>query len=463
MGRLGLKTRKAGQVPYGKTILALQLIAALTFLGYTAAKKDVRLPLVSEAPFELDVVLPDAKGLQPVKEPAVGVAGAPAGRVTKVRTENGRARVTMRLDGEVRGKIFKDASAKVRPTSALQTLIVNIDPGTPARGEMKEGDTIPQTRTSSFEHIDDLTSVLDVDTQAQVQVLIRELAGALDGREPELRRIVAELGRLTDNARPLAKALSDRRVLLRRLTDNLDGMLTTVGDRGEALAAAVDLGNRTLEVTERRSPQIEAALRELAPLLEEARLGLAEGRRLAEPLTPALDRLIPLTDEARLAASRLRGSLGPLDRFVRVAGGVVRDGRRPARLLARGLANQAELIRNDQTPALRELIGLVNLLERNRNGVIQFARNISGVTSVNRRAGTYGQFDIMNFESSPAAFGLPLSAAKTRNGAPSRLALALGEMLEHTCRDGNAAACLIRFQVPGLPAKPISDSGKGSR
>ena len=29
--------------------------------------------------------------------------------------------------------------------------------------------------------------MLDADTQAQVQVLIRELAGALDGREPELR------------------------------------------------------------------------------------------------------------------------------------------------------------------------------------------------------------------------------------------------------------------------------------
>ena len=33
-----------------QAILALQLIAALTFLGYTAAKKDVRMPLVSDEP-----------------------------------------------------------------------------------------------------------------------------------------------------------------------------------------------------------------------------------------------------------------------------------------------------------------------------------------------------------------------------------------------------------------------------
>jgi hypothetical protein len=134
---------------------------------------------------------------------------------------------------------------------------------------------------------------------------------------------------------------------------------------------------------------------------------------------------------------------------------VATDGGRPARLLANGLATQAELIRNDQTPALKELIGLVDLLDRNRDGVIQFARNISGVTSLNRRAGTYGQFDILNFETSPQAFGLAPSAAKTVDGGPSRFARELGEMLEYTCRAGNAAACVIRFQIPGLPSTPL--------
>ncbi len=452
---LRMRAKRSRPVPFGMSILALQLVAALTFLGYTAIKKDVRVPLLTSAPFEFDVLLPDAEGLQPVKEPAVGVAGAPAGRVSKVRVEKGRARVTLRVDSEFEGKIFKDASATVRPTSALQTLTVNVDPGTPGSGKLQEDDTIPPARTGSFVSVDDLTSMLDADTQAQVQVLIRELAGALDGREPELRRIARELGRLTDGATPLTNALSDRRVLLRRLTDHLDTLFTTLGSRGEQLSAAVHLGNRTLELTERRAPQIEDSLRDLAPMLQETRLALRESRRLAEPLSPALDRLIPEIPDARLAASRLRATLPPLGRFVSAAGGVTRDGRRPARQLANGLVNQAELIRNDQTPALKELIGLVNLLERNRHGVIKFARNVSGVTSVNRRAGTYGQFNILNFESSPQAFGFPSSAARSRNGAPSRLSRSLGEMLERTCREGNAAACQLRFQVPGLPQTPI--------
>ena len=455
IARLRRRAKRGRRVPFGRATLALQLIAALTFLGYTASKKDVQLPFVSKKPFEIYVVLPDAEGLQPKKGPAVGVAGAPAGRITKVRLDHGRARVTLRLDPEFKGKIFKDATATVRPTSALQTLTVDVHPGTPARGKLEAGGTIPPTRTSSFVSVDELTSTLDVDTQAQVQVIVHELAGALHGREPQLRKIVAQLGRLTDTATPLADALSDRRVLLRRLTDHLDVILTTLGDRGILLGDAVELGDRTLAVTERRAPEIEASLRELAPLLQDTRVALQNSRALAEPLSPALDRLIPVTGDARKAAAQLRATLPSLNHFVTQADAVATDGARPAHLLADGLVSQAELIRNDQAPALKELIGLVDLLDRNRDGVIQFARNISGVTSVNRRAGTYGQFDILNFETSPEAFGFAPSAAKSVDGGPSRFARELGEMLEYTCREGNAAACVIRFQIPGLPSTPL--------
>ena len=143
MAKLRMRAKRSRPVPFGKSILALQLLAALTFLGYTAIKKDVRVPLITSAPFEFDVVLPDAEGLQPVKEPAVGVAGAPAGKVSKVQIDRGRARVTLRVDHDLEGKIFKDATATVRPTSALQTLAVNISPGTPASGKLEAGDDDP--------------------------------------------------------------------------------------------------------------------------------------------------------------------------------------------------------------------------------------------------------------------------------------------------------------------------------
>ena len=326
-----------------------------------------------------------------------------------MRIDSGRARVTLRLDHEFEGKIFKDATATVRPTSALQTLIVNIDPGTPARGELEAGDTIPPARTGSFVHIDELTAMLDADTQAQVQVLIRELAGALDGREPELRRIVAELGRLTDGATPLAEALSDRRVLLRRLTDNLDVMLTTLGDRGDQLAAAVDA----------RQPHARG---DRAPLARRSRRRCASSRRCSQETRLALAREPP-AGRAAVAGARPadpgrpttpawppRGcatTLPALDRFVDAAGR-----RSPATAAGRracwptASSDQAELIRNDQTPALQgaDRARRAARAQPQRRHPVRPATSAAS-TSVNRRAGTYGQFDILNFETSPEAFG----------------------------------------------------------
>ncbi len=45
----------------------------------------------------------------------------------------------MTLEASVRGKVFADASAAVRPASALQNLLVNVDPGSPGDGTAARG------------------------------------------------------------------------------------------------------------------------------------------------------------------------------------------------------------------------------------------------------------------------------------------------------------------------------------
>ncbi|MEA2348886.1 MAG: phospholipid/cholesterol/gamma-HCH transport system substrate-binding protein, partial [Thermoleophilaceae bacterium] len=225
---------KVGRIPFGRTVLILQLIAALTFLTYTLIKKNVQVPFFT-SPYLVDVIIPDAQGLNPAKEPAAGVAGVPSGKVAAVHVEQGQAHVTVRLDSELRGKIFNDATVFVRPTSILQTLIVNIIPGNPATGPLDPGRPILPQNTTPFVAIDDLTGLLDSDTQTQLQVLIDQAATALDGREPELRQILAKVAHLADVTTPVARSLAERRQLLTQLTDDLDVLFTTLGRRGEQL------------------------------------------------------------------------------------------------------------------------------------------------------------------------------------------------------------------------------------
>ena len=445
---------KVGRIPWGRTVLVLELIAAMIFLGYTLVKKDTVFPW-QESPYYVDVILPDAKGLYPKKEPAAGVAGAFAGKVERVVVENGQARVTLRLDPDLRGKIFNDATAEVRPTSVLQTLIVNVLPGNPSTGALDEGKAIPPENTTAFVHIDELTSVLDADTQAQIQILITEAARAFTGREPELRKILVELGRLTDGATPVAEALADRRVLLSRLVGNLDRLFTTLRTRGTQLASAIDLGSKTLSVTSAREPELTSAIRGLAPTVSELERALGASRGLAQPLTSALDELVPVADEVGPLAEGLRGLAPQASDFLELADDLARTGSEPVALFAEGVKGQAARVRRDQIPALEELVHLVDLIDKYKTGIVQFAESWSSALSANRRAGPYTQFAIVNAEILPEGLGLTRAATKSEAGESSKLALLLAEALELTCED-NPAACLIRFNTPGLPSEPVT-------
>lgn len=450
---------EAGRIPYGRTIFVMFAIGALVFVGYTLAKKEIRLPF-SPDPYYVQVVLPDAAGLDPSKEPAAGVAGAEAGRVTEVEYVDGQAVATLRLDPGMRGKIFADATASLRPINVLQVLIVNINPGNPATGPLPDGQAITSDRTDAFVGIDELTSILDADTQAQVQILISEAARALTGREPELRATLAEVGELTETARPIAAALRERRKLLTDLVDNLDVVFTTLGQRGSQLGEVLSSGSRVLEVTTNREAELSAATRQLAPTLVEAERSLLAGRQLAEPLSYTLDQLLPVSDQLQPAADRTLALIPQAEDFLALGDAVSRDAKRPVNLFEEGTRGLADRVKRDLIPAVDKFDTTITALDKYKGGIAQTADLWSGAFSTNANGGTYSQVYFGNSESTPEGLGLGAAAARSRNGEPSKLATMLAEALELTCANVNTAACALRFQLPDLPDQPVVATGE---
>lgn len=446
---------KAGRVPWGRTVLVIQLVGAIAFVGYTLEKKSIALPFAAE-PYEIEVVLADAKGLDELDEPAAAVAGSPAGRVTDVRYEDGQAIATLRLDSGLRGRIFADASASLRPASALQNLTVNVDAGSPASGPLPEGEPIPPDRTDTFVAVDELTSVLDADTQAMAQILIAEAERALRGREPELRRSLGELGELTETAAPVAAALADRRELLTELVGDLDVIFATTALRGRQLTSAIDAGSETLAVTAGREDELARAVRLLAPTLERARSALAASRRLAQPLSAGLDPLVPVAGELPEAAASLRALLPRAERMLRVSDALTRRGARPVRLLVEGTRDLRADARS-LIPTVEDLHERARLLDRYRGGFAQLADVLSGAFSINDTGGPYAQIDNILFEQPrPENLGFDPARAHGPDGRlPTQLSAAIAETLERTCRTENTAACMFRYQVPGLPRGPV--------
>ena len=378
--------------------------------------------------------------------------------MTETHYVDGRAIATLTLDPEMRGKVFADATAELRPASAIQNLIVNVDPGDPASGALADGELIPAGRTSAFVAIDELTSVFDTDTRAYVQILIAELERGLRDRPGDLRQGLEQLAVLTDNATPISRALATRRALLADLVGELDTVTTTLADRSVELGNAVAAGSDTLAITAARERELAEAARLLAPALENADTSLAAGADLAEILVPALDEIVPAAGGLGEASAQLRALLPRTDSLVGQFDQLTRQGAEPSQLLlqgTRGLTAKVEGL----LPTARDLAALARIMDEFRNGGAQLADTLSGATSVNDNGGTYGQVDVLEFEDpKPENLGLPASAARSPNGEYSLLERKLAVALERTCKP-NPVACVLRFAVPGLPPEPLTGGG----
>ena len=211
----------------------------------------------------------------------------------------------------MRGKVFADATAELRPASAIQNLIVNIDPGDPGAGPLPEGEPIPAGRTTAFVAIDELTGVLDADTRAYAQILIAELERGLRGRE----RRPAGSARASSPTSPTTRRRSPAR--LRRGASCWRGSSTTSTcsrrDPRRPLGGARQRGRgrqrhaRGHRRARARAGRGDAPAR--ARSLEEADRSLAAGADLAEILVPALDRLVPASGGLGEASAKLRALL----------------------------------------------------------------------------------------------------------------------------------------------------------
>ncbi len=443
-------SRTAGRVPLGRFTIVTAGLAALIFVGYTMTKKSLPLPW-SPAAYEVEVVFPDARGLDRVDEPGAAVAGTPFGRVTEVTYENGRAVATLTLDAEVRGKVFKDASATIRPGSAIQNLVVNVDPGSPGAGSLEDGGRIEAANSDTFIPIDDLTSVLDADTRAYAQIVITEAQRALVGRENELRKGLQELGTLSETAVPVTRALRTRRALLTRLVGSLEVVAQTLGDRQVQLAEALDTGARTLQVTAAHEAEMAELTRRLGPTLVAAEGALRAVNRLTVPLEPALDQLTPTAPLLASGFAATRELIPRTEALSETFKGLIRDGSHPLDLLVEGtLGIKQRLAAN--VPIAADLTALARRLNKYKAGFAQLADVQSGALSVNDNGGTYGQVDVLEIEEpKPENFGMAPRAARSSGGEPSRLEELLARALERMCLEGSGAACALRLRSPDLP------------
>jgi phospholipid/cholesterol/gamma-HCH transport system substrate-binding protein len=311
--------RESGMPPVRAGLIALALIIVGTYLAFARG-----LPVGDH--YEIEAVVRTANNVK--ERQPVRIAGVDVGKVVDVRhLEPGTAAavVTMRIEDTGR-PIHRDARVSIRPRMFLEgNWFIDLQPGTPAAGELPDGGSLPIAQTRGPVQLGQLFNALQSDTRKNLQTLLKEYSSALEGEGADgYRRSIPYWEPAYRNSAIVQEASLG--VLQHDLSDYIDasGRVARGLDRSPAaLKALIADFNTAAGAFAREAQNLSLTIDELPRTLGAARpalFALNEAlppfRRFAEDLEPSIeesgrtiDVALPFLQQARLLVSReeLRG------------------------------------------------------------------------------------------------------------------------------------------------------------
>lgn len=301
------------------TARLVRAVAAATGLSLVAGCQgayDLPLPggaATGDDAYRVTVQFADVLDLVP--QSAVKVDDVTVGSVEEVSLDGWAAEVVVRVSGDV--ELPDNAVAQIRQTSLLGEKFVALarpQTGEPV-GRLSDGDVIPLERTTRSAEVEEvlgaLSLLLNGGGVAQLQIINREVANALEGRESDVRGVLRELDvfvsgleeqkseivRAIEAIDALAASLAQQKQDLAVALEEIPGGLAVLADQREQLTAMLtalsDLGVTATRVIEASQEDTVANLRALDPVLTQL---AASGDALTQSLELFLT--YPFSDSA---------------------------------------------------------------------------------------------------------------------------------------------------------------------
>ena len=213
------------------------------------------------------------------------IAGAPVGRVGRIRVRDGRAEVELNIRTE--HKVPEDSEIAIRWRDAISQRVVYLIPGTSAR-MLRDGDRV--TRTRSVVDIGDLVNRLEPLTRnlepGRVNDILTSVYLALDGNEDNVAALLADVDKLSST-------IATRRQTLKTMIDDYSAVTGLVAKRDKQIIQATDdLVTLSQAFVDNRK-LVDDAIKELSAMLHTTDKVLGDN---ADSLALALDRIAQVTD-----------------------------------------------------------------------------------------------------------------------------------------------------------------------
>jgi phospholipid/cholesterol/gamma-HCH transport system substrate-binding protein len=268
---------------------------------------------VGSHPFSVTIYFTNVLDLVP--QSAVKLNDVAVGRVEQVsltsakdasgdKSTNGwTAKVKITVSDNV--DLPANARAMIKQTSLLGEKYVDLEQPltTPASTQLKNGDTIPITRTGSAPEAEEVLGALSLLLNGgglqQIKVITTELNKALEGNEGAVRDLLTQLngfvGTLDDQKQQIFTAL-----------DSVDRLARTLNDNKQKIVAALDTFPQALEILKNDRTKLTTMLTSLS------NLGVVATRVITQTqanFVSALKSLAPAVEQLTASGSNLTKAL----------------------------------------------------------------------------------------------------------------------------------------------------------
>lgn len=289
-GRTALQIKR-----YGRSFL---VVLALMVVGIAAGSYILiqqRLPNPFAHFYKVSASFPTAAAVVPGLGEPVDVAGVHVGEILGVQLHAGQGVVQMEIDpSKGVSHLYRNATAVLTPTTPLDDMYIDIDPGTKSAGVLPSGSTIPVSQTTSPTDSDELLDELDDDTRDWFTSLITALNTGTAGRGQDFKKLLETLGPTAVQTRTIADLLTDRRAELADLIHNVGQLSKGINVDDKQLGTLVDTSDTTLSALASQDKQLSTSLSDLPANLSQTRQTLTHLTSFANELTPTATALVPL-------------------------------------------------------------------------------------------------------------------------------------------------------------------------
>lgn len=275
-------------------VIALVTLGAFAILVYYYGAAGGRLPN-AENRYTVNMVLSEPQ--QVLKHADVRAAGIKVGEVVNIKDVGRRAKITIDLEKEI-APIYNDATVLVRQKTLVGENFIEVKRGTPSKGELPDGGTLPDKAALESVPIDRILNSLDEKTRKGISTNLRALGGGFKDHGDDFNAFAEALVPLVSEGTQVTDILNAQSKQVADIIQQGNTVFTALADRREDLKSLLKSATTTAKTVSERDQQLGQAFKEFPSTLSQARGTVTR-------LASFSGRAVPVVSDLKLAAKDL--------------------------------------------------------------------------------------------------------------------------------------------------------------